>query len=121
MYPAGLPVSRSRQLLCPALARAKLQGWAQQEPAPLPCCQRRWAGKTGRVEGEKKPVSTSSMAWGWLWLIACKLPTTVPCKMPHRCLNMGWQWGTALCKARLYILGRDWDLLAAGVWMAAEV
>lgn len=52
-------------------------------------------------------MSTSSVAQGWLWLIARhELPTTVPYKMPHRCPNMGWQWGTALCKAALYILGR---------------
>lgn len=64
-------------------------------------------------------MSPSSMALGKLWLIAHKLPTTVPYKMPHRCLM--WQWGMALCKDRLYVLGRDWDLLAVTVWMAAEV
>lgn len=77
VYLAGLPVSRSRQLLCPAPARAKLQGWVQQELALLLCCRQRRARKTGRVEGEK-PVTTSSVAWGRLWLIAHKLPTTVP-------------------------------------------
>lgn len=63
-------------------------------------------------------MSTSSVAWANSPQAANH---TVPYKMPHTCLNRGWQWGMALCKARLYILGRDWDLLAAGVWMAAEI
>lgn len=42
--------------------------------------------ENGRLEGEK-PVSTSSVAWGRLWLIAHELPTTTPqkCLMASDC------------------------------------
>lgn len=71
-YPTRLVRSRRRQLLCSAPARAKRQGWAQQELAPLLCCQRRWAGKTGDWKGRSL---LAPEAWHGLWLTAHELPT----------------------------------------------
>lgn len=50
------------------------QGWAKQKTnRNQPCCWQRGAGEAERQEGENS-VSPSSMARGWLWLIAYKLP-----------------------------------------------
>lgn len=72
--------------------RGSRDGQNKNKSRNQPCCWQRGAGEAGREEGENS-VSPSSVAWGWLWLMAHRLPPLY--KMPHKCLNTGCQGGIA--------------------------